>query len=243
MKRFTGVIVVMGCALLCAAAAVLWGMSYWHAGMVQHTFSNGDTYFLCSDRGRVSLVGQFATAPAKAVAQAGGTFTVEKVDTSILGQLQFTGGRISMPATAPSGATTAPSGLIVPATSLQVSGTLGPGAPNGMGNLTVTINGNFDQSAGGGILKLTTASLSSDPNDLQHHFMGFGWTWPVAFLGAIAIPHWFLVLVAAIPPGVRVLHHRRRHRRRRAGLCVACGYDLRATAQRCPECGRENLST
>ena len=47
--------------------------------------------------------------------------------------------------------------------------------------------------------------------------------------------------VSMILPGFRIATWIREHRQRRArkklGLCVRCGYDLRATPTRCPECG------
>ena len=53
----------------------------------------------------------------------------------------------------------------------------------------------------------------------------------------VLVPHWFLVaLMAIIPPWWLYVKARARHRRRR-GRCLGCGYDLRATPGRCPECG------
>jgi hypothetical protein len=53
-----------------------------------------------------------------------------------------------------------------------------------------------------------------------------------------AVPHWFIVLLTAILPASRFyLTFHRRRLRKRVGLCRSCGYDLRATPERCPECG------
>jgi hypothetical protein len=49
------------------------------------------------------------------------------------------------------------------------------------------------------------------------------------------IPHWWLLIVLGILP-IQWLRRRRRSEGR-AGCCVQCGYDLRATPDRCPECG------
>lgn len=53
----------------------------------------------------------------------------------------------------------------------------------------------------------------------------------------IAVPFWFLTLATAAAPALRVRTMLRRRHRRRAGLCAACGYDLRGSPDRCPECG------
>jgi len=51
------------------------------------------------------------------------------------------------------------------------------------------------------------------------------------------VPHWVFVSLFAIPPLVRFRGWRRRRRASVAGTCPKCGYDLRATPERCPECG------
>lgn len=65
---------------------------------------------------------------------------------------------------------------------------------------------------------------------------------PVTVRATIVVVPWsWFVLTAVVPAAVltsialRRIHVRRSRRSR--GLCIVCGYDLRATNDRCPECG------
>lgn len=52
------------------------------------------------------------------------------------------------------------------------------------------------------------------------------------------IPYWKPVVAFLLLPAWRIqLRIGARRERLRAGLCRQCGYDLRASADRCPECG------
>jgi hypothetical protein len=52
-------------------------------------------------------------------------------------------------------------------------------------------------------------------------------------------PEWFLIAVFGILPAIALVRYISiiRQRSRCGSFCVRCGYDLRATPDRCPECG------
>jgi hypothetical protein len=60
---------------------------------------------------------------------------------------------------------------------------------------------------------------------------------------ALLAPFWALAILTAILPSVSIVRRFRRRHRLRDGLCTVCGYDLRATPQRCPECGTVPAAT
>jgi len=66
-------------------------------------------------------------------------------------------------------------------------------------------------------------------------FMGFGFFRQKVFSG-VFVPHWFIaVAFLTLPLALRLSRSRSSTR---AGVCPTYGYDLRATPDRCPECGR-----
>ena len=72
----------------------------------------------------------------------------------------------------------------------------------------------------------TTFADIGDPDFVETHY---------------GVPCWMVVVVTALAPLIwhrRLLREQSRHRIRN-GLCLKCGYDLRASSDRCPECGTQ----
>ena len=87
----------------------------------------------------------------------------------------------------------------------------------------------------GSVVRLSGYSI----NESQYHRLSN----PMPYW-SIGVPHWLLACITAYPPLVWIFRFLktsvRRGRTARPsvrGLCRQCGYDLRATSGRCPECG------
>jgi hypothetical protein len=83
---------------------------------------------------------------------------------------------------------------------------------------------------------------------LGYYWRGFQWSHtpdrPGNMTGesyGVRVPHWFVAAVLLALPAGRLVRRwqaaRRKGRRTRHGRCGDCGYDLRGTPHRCPECG------
>jgi hypothetical protein len=111
----------------------------------------------------------------------------------------------------------------------------------------------FPHETGWDVDSTPTAASSQLPG---RSFLGFGYARdaisgfvehgepdsPEVAYRQVRCPFWFLALIFALGPlrvTMLVRGRWRRERRAAGGLCVACGYDLRASAGRCPECGTE----
>ncbi len=117
-----------------------------------------------------------------------------------------------------------------------------------------TASGRFVQSAQTEI-QLFAEHLAQ----MDHYLMGFGYgnskllqsvqriiqrnkssRFPLRFDYAsqeFVFPLWFLGILTSLLPAWWLITVRRRRKRFHAGQCQNCGYDLRATPDRCPECG------
>ena len=72
-------------------------------------------------------------------------------------------------------------------------------------------------------VELTSEFRSVGVNRTRYIYLGMNW----------AVPF----VIFAAPPALAAVSFVRRRRRRKAGMCRECGYDLRASSDRCPECG------
>ena len=83
-----------------------------------------------------------------------------------------------------------------------------------------------------------------DTPDLDRGTLGFRLVkgaptvlWVPGTYWVLILPHWFLALLFAVLPITWLRHRLRLRRRAKHRLCRHCGYDLRFSTDRCPECG------
>jgi hypothetical protein len=63
------------------------------------------------------------------------------------------------------------------------------------------------------------------------------------FTDRIGVPLWCPAILSGLLPAMAFQNWFRRRDRRRRGLCQSCAYDIRATPDRCPECGEQGPQT
>jgi hypothetical protein len=80
-------------------------------------------------------------------------------------------------------------------------------------------------------------SQSSRWFQTYHNWLGIGFGAGFGQSGPVIWPYWLFAVLTSLLPGLAFLN-RWLPKRRPLGLCHFCGYDLRASKDRCPECGK-----
>ena len=95
--------------------------------------------------------------------------------------------------------------------------------------------------SGGGIRWLSDGDSTPPPREEMEGRSGGGTSFSRQRRTRWEIPHGAVALALATPSTLllapRLRRAYRRNRRAAVGLCATCGYNLRATPGRCPECG------
>lgn len=60
---------------------------------------------------------------------------------------------------------------------------------------------------------------------------------PKYWVASVKFPHWLALLIVGVLPVCWVVRWCRHRHHVMEGYCITCGYDLRASKERCPECG------
>ncbi len=100
-----------------------------------------------------------------------------------------------------------------------------------------------------GLLRVSQSMLiyrEPDPSWIGLHssgFTGFHTSWTPSYnrnsrfgYWNLAIPFWIPVSLFSIILLPSLVQSYRRRKRKKLGLCLKCGYDLRGSTKRCPEC-------
>lgn len=123
-------------------------------------------------------------------------------------------------------------------------GTVAPGAMPSHNGISRLYEAHYEILA----LPATEVEVGMDPRGGSlARCLGFSGSWghQVTKMGSasyvwVGLPYWFVCLLTAPWPVLGVRRIRRRWRqllRIEQGLCGQCGYDLRGSRDRCPECG------